>query len=126
MVRGAEECTSGGQVQMKHCHRRRGHNCCLAWQGGPTPLPGSLRERLGLLLLPGPQKPRWPQSLHTNHLDPAARWPRPKAHEFPLGGRVLLQAWPSLPKPSQAQLTLRSSGLWVLCLPAVCQSPPGA
>lgn len=47
-------------MQMKRCHRR-----CLAWQGGPTPLPGSLRERPGLLLLPGPQKPRWPQSLHT-------------------------------------------------------------
>lgn len=60
------------------------------------------------------------------HLDPAVRWSRLKAHEFPSGGRVLLQAWPTPPKPSQAQLTLGSSGLWVLCLPAVCQSPPGA
>lgn len=91
-------------MQMKHCHRLLSGLAVqthpFAWfsegKAGPSLAPWSPEAQVAPVL--------------AYKLDPAARWPRPKAHEFPSGGRVLLQAWPTPPKPSQAQLTLGSSG----------------
>lgn len=52
MVRGAEECTSGGQVQMKHCHRRRGAQLLSGLAGRTHPFAWFSEGKAGPSLAP--------------------------------------------------------------------------